>query len=194
MVRRNQTNLPIGPPIRIFNDPVEVCKPIKYLGVKLNSRLTWKPHISDTVKKAKINKIKLQNLIGRKSTLKIPAKRRLYLATIRPIITYASASWAAISKNQFKPIETTQNTTLRQLVNADWFVSNVNIRNSLRIPKVKTFLKKLHRKFCIKNSESGPIKHLFDQILTEQDKDIKPICAMVFEDELLKNKFAGQIV
>ena len=194
IIRRYKYNRPFISTLKIFNESVQKCKTIKYLGVTLNQRLTWKPHIDNVIKKARIIKSKLQNIIGRKSKLKIASKRKLYTSTLRPILTYAAAAWANITSHQFKPLETYQNITLRQITNARWFMKNYNLRRDLNIPTVKNFIRKINRKFCINNATSGPIQELFTGMLTAGDEKLNPICAMILKDPILRKKFGNLIV
>ena len=62
----------------------------KYLGVTIQSKLNWKPHIHNITKKANSVRAFLQRNL---SNCPCPVKEQAYKSYVRPILEYASTVW-----------------------------------------------------------------------------------------------------
>lgn len=120
---------------------------VKYLGVYLDTRLSWKFHINKKLNQCYSRLGQLYSLMNRKSSLKTKCTLLLYKSLIRPIITYACCNWCTTSKTNYKKIQTLQNKVLRIAVNAPWFVRNTQLHNELKIPTINQTVKKLTKNF-----------------------------------------------
>ena len=69
-----------------------------YLGVKLDTRMTWSPHLSDIEKKA----TKKLSIMKKLASTKWGANRRIlkqvYTSTVRPHLEYSSTAWTTAAK------------------------------------------------------------------------------------------------
>lgn len=135
------TKRPTCPPVTLNNIPIPQSKEVKYLGLHLDRRLTWKTHISKKRKEMDIKIKKLYWLIGRKSPLTLENKTLLYKSIIRPIWTYGCQLWGCARNSNLDIIQRFQSKTLRNMANAPWFVSNRTIHADLNIPYVKDIIK-----------------------------------------------------
>ena len=72
---------------------LEISKEATLLGVTLDSKLTWKPHITRIARKATAALLQCRQIVGRAWGLNPTGMRWIYTAMIRPIITYACTSW-----------------------------------------------------------------------------------------------------
>lgn len=129
------------------NTPIPWSKTVKYLGVTLDKNLCWKKHIENTRNKFRIARRALYPLIARNSKLSIDNKLLLYKSYLRPILTYAAPVWATASDCHIKSISASQNTTLRQITDADWYIRNRNIHKDLKILSLTSFIQKLAQNF-----------------------------------------------
>ena len=88
----------------------------KYLGVSIQSGLSWKPHINNICKKANCT-------LGflRRNLRSCPPriKERAYFTYVRPILEYASPVWDPVSKELIRKIEMVQRRGAR-FVKADY--------------------------------------------------------------------------
>ncbi|CAB0035793.1 unnamed protein product [Trichogramma brassicae] len=109
---------------------------VKYLGIHLDRRLTWRSHIWTKRKQLNLKIRKMYWLLGRNSTLTLENKLLLYNSMLKSIWTYSIQLWGAASKSNIEIIERLQSKTLRCLVNAPWFVTNEDIRKDLKVPTV----------------------------------------------------------
>ena len=82
----------------------------KYLGVRIDPKLTWTPHIKETVKKARTSLNFLQrNTRGCPSSL----KTRCYQTFVRPQLEYAAAVWNPHCAKQVDLLEAIQRRAAR---------------------------------------------------------------------------------
>ena len=102
----------------------------KYLGVTIQSKLNWKPHIHNITKKANSGRAFLQRNL---SNCPRPVKEQAYKTYVRPILEYASTVWDPHTKELTSQLELVQRRAAR-FVTADYrrrhsvtFVVNVLI-------------------------------------------------------------------
>ncbi|GBM04214.1 hypothetical protein AVEN_41030-1 [Araneus ventricosus] len=81
--------------------------------------------------------------MGRKAKISLRYTLLLYKALLRPVISYASPVWGAAAKTHIQKLETLQNSTLRMITDALWFIRNKNILHDLKVPTIKDFFSKL---------------------------------------------------
>jgi hypothetical protein len=135
------------PAVTINGTKLPVTNEVKYLGLILDQKPTWKPHI--IAKKTQIN-LKLRQmhwLIGRKSKLTTENKLLLYQAILKPIWAYGIQLWGCIKPSNTKIIQGVESKILRMAFNAPWYVSNKTLHESLGIPFVVEEIKRLTNKY-----------------------------------------------
>ncbi|KAF0762098.1 Uncharacterized protein FWK35_00006596 [Aphis craccivora] len=120
---------------------------VKHLGLTLDSRLTWAPHL----------KTKRLNLNCRLRLLKTfciknkythnKTKLLIYKSLIKLIWTYGTHLWDNAKKSNINKIQTFQNIALRKLLNAPPYVSNHSIHQDLRIKTVQDEAKLYYKRF-----------------------------------------------
>ena len=130
------------PAVLLYDKPINQVDEVKYLGIHLDKRLTWQKHIWSKRKQLDIICRKLYWLFGRKSKLSLNNKILIYKVIIKPIWTYGIQIWGASSKSNIDIIERFQSKTLRNILNAPWFVPNYIINRDLQIPTVKEEIKR----------------------------------------------------
>ena len=110
---------------------------VKYLGIHLDRRLTWRQHITMKRKQLDHKLRTLYWLIGRKSQLSLSNKLPVYTLTIKPTWTYGIQLWGSASNSHLDILERFQSKALRMLTNAPWFVPNAIIRNDLSVTTIR---------------------------------------------------------
>lgn len=80
-------------PPRLFGKPLALSREVKYLGVVLDEKLTWRPQIDRIVTKTVASLWQLRKTIGKVWGLKPEVMHWLYTAIIRPRISYGSVVW-----------------------------------------------------------------------------------------------------
>jgi hypothetical protein len=78
---------------QLFRRTLQCSTSVKYLGVILDSRLTWSKHVDAKVKKAHNLLWACRRACGRVWGLGPREVRWLYVSVIRPTVTFASLVW-----------------------------------------------------------------------------------------------------
>ena len=135
------------PPVYLNGKPIPQCDKVKYLGMHLDRRLTWKDHIWSKRKQLNLKLTKMYWLIGRKSNLSIENKLLIYKCIIKPVWTYGIQLWGTASKSNIEIIERFQNKTLRNILDAPWFVPNEILLKDSNISSVKEEVKNFKERY-----------------------------------------------
>jgi hypothetical protein len=153
------------PPVKFNDQLLPQQEEVKYLGMHLDRRLTWKKHI---LKKRKQLDIKLRSLywlIGRNSKLSLTNKLLLYKVILKPVWAYCIQLWGSAANSNLEILERFQSKVLQIIVNAPWFIPNHIIKRDLQIKTVKSEI----RGYCV-NYNKRPATHpiaLANQLLTK---------------------------
>lgn len=142
-----------------------------YLGVVLDSRLTWRHHVQKTRDKFLRARNSLFPLLGRRSPVPLKGKMVIYTSILRPILTYAALAWVTAANTHKKTFATLQNGTLRTITGAPWFVRNDQLHNDLQIPRMTDHLLHLARAMWGRAATS---EHPIVRHLVELDSDRSP--------------------
>lgn len=134
------------PGVSINNVSIPQSSVASYLGIHLDSRLTWKAHITKKKKQMELKMKELYWLIGRRSNMSLENKILIYKTVIKPIWTYGIALWGCASKSNVAIIQRCQPKFLRQIVDAPWYVSNRTIHFDLKIPMVQEVIHEMAAK------------------------------------------------
>lgn len=144
--------------IKMSGKPISWVDHVKYLGVTLDSHLTWMAHINLIRAKAQVALAKLYPIMRKRSKFSISNKMIIYKMAIRSILAYAWPVWGYASKSNIKRLEVFQNKALRIIVNAPWFVRNEVIRRDLEIPTITVYIKEIAKRFFTKvDNHTNPL-------------------------------------
>ncbi|CAK1587705.1 unnamed protein product [Parnassius mnemosyne] len=141
------------PPIRMLGTPVPWHTTAKYLGVTLDTSLTFRSHVKRVTRHARFYLGRLNSMLGRHSKMSIRNKRTLYKVCIRPVMSYAGSIFAHADPKIINELQVVQNLFCRRATNAPWYVRNADLHRDLELPTIQQFLKKLSENF-FKASES----------------------------------------
>jgi hypothetical protein len=100
------------------NEQIPSADHVKYLGLHLDSKLTWRHHIFTKRKQLDLALTKMYWLLGRRSRLSLSNKLLLYKSILKPIWTYGIQLWSTASTSNIEILERFQSKTLRILVDA----------------------------------------------------------------------------
>lgn len=90
----------IIPPIIMSGTELAYSEEVTYLGLKLDRKLTWKPHLQWAISKARKSMWACRNLVGRNWGLNPKMVKFIYTTMIRPIVTYGSVVWWSVNNTQ----------------------------------------------------------------------------------------------
>lgn len=110
---------------------------VKYLGICLDRRLTFRTHIFNKRKQLGLKLRSMYWLLDHSSKLSIHNKLLVYKTIVKPIWTYGIQLWGAAANSNIDIIQRFQSKILRIITNSPWFISNYRIHNDLNIPTVK---------------------------------------------------------
>ncbi|GBM46176.1 putative RNA-directed DNA polymerase from transposon X-element [Araneus ventricosus] len=133
--------------LSFFAEDLTWDKEVKYLGLILDNKLTFRSHFKYSTEKFWAKVHLLIPLIGRRSPLALENKLLLFKQVLRPILTYAAQIWGLAAPSNRKKAQILKNKILRIMVNAPWYVKNSVIHNDLKIQTMDEFIKDLSRKF-----------------------------------------------
>jgi len=105
-------------PVTLFGEPIEWVDTTRYLGVTLDKRLTWSPHIDQVRKRADQRRGMLGPLPSRKSDLTVRNGVLLYKQLIRPTINYACPAWTSAACSHVRRLHVLQSKFLRRATGA----------------------------------------------------------------------------
>lgn len=133
--------------IDIFNSSIEWSNQLKYLGVIIDKKITFKPHIDYVIQRANNTIRVLYPLISRNSKLHTDNKLLIFKLAIGPIFTYATPTMKGIAKSHIKKLQILQNKTLKMILNMSRFESTTLIHQLTKVPLVEEYIAKLTTKF-----------------------------------------------
>ena len=109
MVFTNKRNVR-DPIVKVNGELVEVVENFRYLGVTLDSKLTWTKHIDTVCRKANIVMSNCRKMLGKNWGLKPSIMRWMYTSLVRPILTYGCLVWlnSAYKSSHIKKLERVQ--------------------------------------------------------------------------------------
>ena len=108
-------------PLKIGNDIIEMKSSTRFLGVTLDSKLTWNEHIINQCKKAKGILMQCRKAVGPTWGFTPKTMKWIYTAVVRPSLSYGAVIW-------INGLKTKQNITL---LNSVQRLANILISGAL---------------------------------------------------------------
>ncbi|GBN21478.1 RNA-directed DNA polymerase from mobile element jockey [Araneus ventricosus] len=133
--------------LTFFEEQLSWDKEVKYLGLILDSKLTFRSHIKYNIDKFWTKVHVIIPLIGRKSPLFLNNKVLLFKQILRPILTYASQIWGLATKTHLKKVQIMQNKILRIIPNAPWYIRNDVTHKDFKLESTENHIQVFSRKF-----------------------------------------------
>jgi hypothetical protein len=124
------------PPVSLHTTPIPVKSEVKYLGLHLNRKLTWRKHTQTKRQHLDLNIRAMSWLPGRRSQLSLSNKFLLYKCILKPVWTNGIQLWGCAKPSHTQNLQRLQTKILRTLANDPWYVSNLQLHTDLGIPFV----------------------------------------------------------
>lgn len=124
-------------PVRINDAQIPYESTVKYLGITLDAELRWKAHLKKKHQQLGVKYKEMRWLLGRESKLSIHNKKLLYNQILRPVSSYGIQLWGCDSESTIQMIQRFQNKTLRNILDAPWYIRNSDIHKDLGIDTVR---------------------------------------------------------
>jgi hypothetical protein len=152
----------------------------KYLGVTLDSKLTWELHTANIAAKATQKIAALYPLLKNKN-LPIDKKMRLYNGGIKPIMTYASSVWSGCKSRFIKKLQKVQNKAFKVCTNLPRYTRKLPLHRDLDQQILAYHLKNIAVKFYddLEHNPNQAISVLSNIAVNSWDKYPRPISAVI---------------
>ncbi|KAL4111825.1 hypothetical protein QTP88_015710 [Uroleucon formosanum] len=155
------------PPLQLQGVDIPKTSQVKYLGLILDKRLTWGPHLKSK-RKTLNNRLHLLRPIL-KSKMSIHTKSVLYKSLLRPIWAYGMQIWGCAKPSQIRSIQAFQSISLRLIASAPWYITNKALHKDLKIDTVDQLAQNYYAKFHVKlrHHPNPLISHLSSHTLPD---------------------------
>jgi hypothetical protein len=110
---------------------------VKYLGIHLDQKVTWRKHISTKRKQLDFKLRKLYWIFGRKSQLSLENKLLVYKEILKSIWTYGVQLWGSASNSNIEILERFQPKMLRIITGAPRYVPDAVKKRELQVLSVR---------------------------------------------------------
>lgn len=150
---RKTKQIPNGP-LKLLNTDIEWQFNIKYLGMTLDRRLTFTPHVDATLASVNSAIRSIYPFINRESKLNKDIKITIYKMYIQSIILYGAPILASASRTTIERLQTKQNACLRMLLSLPWNHPTADLLNANIVEDIPSLLSGLNHNF---RSKLNPI-------------------------------------
>ena len=134
-------------PIKIRNKTIPYSPSVKYLGLNLDSKLTFHIHITKTVNKAYYALSILYPLFKSYTLLK-RIKIILYMSVIRSMLLYGCEAWSILAQCHKQRVQILQNKCLKIIFDAPRYTRISELHNVAEIPYIAELLDSHVQKMC----------------------------------------------
>lgn len=129
-------NLMDPPPLYIQHRPLQYKRESKYLGILLDCKLTWKPHLKQLLSSIKQIYGSLYSILGRSSKLSTFNKLLVLKTFILPKLLYGSCAWGTTSISNIRTLQSFLHRILRDVTHSGRYVHNSVIRQIAGVDKL----------------------------------------------------------
>lgn len=163
------------PCIKIKDSNIQNKQQMRYLGVTFDQKFNFIEHMKNVIKKANSSLFGFMNNIKRKKGLSLRVKILIYKQIIRPVITYASPIWFAISSSQMEKVRRYERMILRKSTGLHWNpgtekrYSNYCIYSKCNIQRVDAYVIENNLRFIDK------LKYINNELIREYTQKIQSI-------------------
>lgn len=134
------------PRLYILDHAIKWENSVKYLGVTLDQRLTWRPHIKAVIKKIIIQRSNLRFLFF-SPQLDMHNKILLWKIVILPIALYACPIWTFAARSNIDKVESAISRIFRGFRRAHRYLANSVIRRDFNLFTYKEYARSASENF-----------------------------------------------
>jgi hypothetical protein len=152
--RRRTKELPSSA-FKFNNTSINWSNSVKYLGIILDKKVTFKNHFEYCLEKANKTIKMLYPLLNKKSQFNTCNKLMLYKQIIRPAFCYGSPILVNAAKTHVQKLQVIQNKIIKMALNVPWYTRTEEIHSITDIKTINTYLHESSTKFKNKLSTSN---------------------------------------
>ncbi|GFW73550.1 RNA-directed DNA polymerase from mobile element jockey [Trichonephila clavipes] len=138
--------------LKLFRTNIPWTANIEYLGVTLDSKLTFKNHLTKITCKFKITLMTLLPLLNKNSNLSRNSKRLIYLQYLQPILTYTCQIWGYVAITSINKLQVHQNIDLRIILNYPQYIARKYLHNDANLQPLNERIRTLAERFLTTRS------------------------------------------
>ena len=141
----------------INGDDVQWSNVVKYLGMQLDRRLTFGPHIQSLITRSEKAMRCLYPLINRRSRLRMSNRLLLFKSIYRPTFTYGAPVFTRCAATHKRRLQLHQNRILKLMMNKPRRFSTSRLHNLAGVDMINDHLSKLSENFiysCLNNTNN----------------------------------------
>ena len=135
-----------NPELTLRGEVIPIVPKVKYLGVYLDRKMTWRDQAAYLRQKGVIIIKTLYPMIHRGSRLNIKNKTTLFKQMLRPAISYGSVAWGTAARCHLRHIQVIENKFLRLITDAPWDMSCRIIRDELQLDTAVQHIREINIK------------------------------------------------
>lgn len=156
--KRKSCYLPSNQFIQINGIDIAWENSVKYLGIHLDTKLTFNHHINCTIKKVNIAIKLLYPFINRRSALTIENKVIIMKVIFQAILLYGSPVWGRAALCHIKKLQVSQNKLLKMMLNLPFRYSTCDLHQETNVELISERIQKLEANFALRcNSSDNPL-------------------------------------
>ncbi|KAK2578997.1 hypothetical protein KPH14_012659 [Odynerus spinipes] len=146
-------------PITVYGHPIVPVHTVKYLGVHLDSKLTFYLHTKHIIRKVYAVVKKIYPLMIHDSALTSNNKKLIYKMLIRPIIAYAAPVWCSMANTHMKKLQILQNKCLRMILSVNTYTPITYLHEEAEFEYISDCIKELAERFYQSQLQCNKILH-----------------------------------
>lgn len=155
-------------PFLIDDRPIPWCREITYLGVRLDSRLTFAPYVTALKERVRTRTHVMRALTRVEGGASDRVLRLFYVQAVRSCVDYAAPCLMTLPAEALQPLEVAQHAALRLVASAPVWTKCVCLRAEVGICSVATRMRQLatsHLATLLRRAEAGPLRRSVVQAL-----------------------------
>jgi len=148
-------------PITLNEQILPTTQSTRYLGIIIDQRLTWNPHLRNKLLSLN-NRFRLLRSLLTSNYIKLPIKLLIYKLYLKPMWTYGIQLWGPAKILKINRVQHFQSKVLRAITTAPFYVFKQTLHNDLAISSVYDVAKTFYSCFNLsaKNHANPLIKGL----------------------------------
>lgn len=138
---------PLGS-VSMYGKPIPWAQEAKYLGVTLDSKMTFSKHVTKVRNRAAFVLGRLNPMIGN-ARMSLRNKLTLYKLCVRPIMTYAGVVFSHIAPSHINRLQVIQNRFLKRATGTGTlrFIRMSDLHREFDLPSIRAYLKSMCKNY-----------------------------------------------